>query len=208
MCAHIHANFQAAAAAELLHAKLDARGWVPSPHVVPTQPLLALRRATEGRVLESLHWGLIPSWAHDMKIGAKTFNARADSLDEKPSFRPAFRARRCALLVSGFYEWATVDGKRVPYLFSVPGHAIFCLAGLYETWRPSQGGAEVHSCTIITTAANAQTLPIHDRMPVILGTEVLDRWLDPATPHDALPGLLVPFALPMTIEHATIAAKH
>jgi putative SOS response-associated peptidase YedK len=178
MCAHIQATFQAVEAAEILHAKLAARGWTPSPHVVPTQQLLALRRGADGRVIESLHWGLIPSWAHDLKIGAKTFNA----LD-------------AARLSSA----ASMSGR--PWMGSACPMRSAC-RDARSSASPGSSRRGAHR-----RAANAQTMPLHDRMPVILGLQALDRWLDPATPHDELHGLLVPFADSMMIAPTSIGSK-
>jgi putative SOS response-associated peptidase YedK len=199
----VRATFLAAKAAETLHARLQATLWTPSTNLAPTQPVLALMRDEKGRVVDALRWGLIPSWAVDRKIGNKTFNARAETLTEKPSFRDAFRRRRCAVLVDAFYEWKSVGDARVPHSFQVAGQEIFALAGLWAEWRSPEGEI-VRSCTVITTAANEAARAFHERMPVILDAAALEEWLDPAATAERLQRLLAPFAGELTIAPAKL----
>lgn len=131
-------------------------------------------------------WGLIPSWAKDPEFGVKTFNARAETVAEKPSFRNAFKSRRCLIPVNGFYEWLTTGGAKAPFFIShVDPKEMLVFAGLFETWRGPQ--EEIQSCTIITTEANEFMRELHTRMPVILPPEALGQWLSTgASPADLL----------------------
>jgi len=131
------------------------------------------------RVLEPMRWGLVPSWAHDPAVGNRMINARAETAGAKPSFRAAFRRRRCVVPVDGFYEWAAVPGQRAKqawYLTSGDGEKPLALAGL---WEEGHDGVP-RTCTILTTAADEVVSPIHHRMPVALPADVVDVWLDPA----------------------------
>jgi putative SOS response-associated peptidase YedK len=124
-----------------------------------------------------VRWGLIPSWADDASIGNRLINARAETAAEKPSFRSAFKHRRCLIPTSGFYEWQKVGTKKQPHYIRRPDEVPFAFAGLWERWE--KGGEPIESCTILTTEANGMMRPIHDRMPVILGPEAWGQWLDP-----------------------------
>jgi putative SOS response-associated peptidase YedK len=149
-------------------------------NIAPTQPVAVVRQtsADSPRELAMLHWGLIPSWAKDPKMGARMINARAETVAEKPSFRAAFRRRRCLVLADGYYEWQSTGGRsKQPYYIRRRDDAPFAMAGLWEHWP--KGDPPIESCTVITTAANDLTRPIHDRMPVILNEADYARWLDP-----------------------------
>jgi putative SOS response-associated peptidase YedK len=150
---------------------------VPSYNVAPTRsaPVVINDGA---RALDFFRWGLIPWWAKDPGIGAKTINARADTLAEKPAFRDAFRLRRCLVLADGFFEWKWVAGEKVPHFIRLKSGRSMPFAGLWERWRAPEGNP-VHTCTIVTTTPNAVMAPIHDRMPVILAPEAFESWLDP-----------------------------
>ena len=163
-------------------------------NVAPGTPVLAVRAdARHARSGALLHWGLIPSWAKDPSIGNRLINARADTVAEKPSFRAAFRRRRCIVPANGYYEWMPTGGRKQPYYIRPSGDELFGLAGLYEHWQGPDGPVE--SCTIITTDANELTRPIHVRMPVILPVEAYAHWLDPDSPEPAtLAALLKPAA--------------
>jgi putative SOS response-associated peptidase YedK len=160
----------------------------PRFNIAPTQQILAVRQEEGARPRAAFfRWGLVPSWAKDLKIGASLINARADTVASKPAFRAAFKRRRCLVLADGFYEWPKGDKKgpkEACHIQMADGQPL-AFAGLWEHWD----GAEpaVDSCTIITTDANELMRPLHDRMPVILEARDFARWLDPA-PVD--PGLL------------------
>ncbi|MEL7590129.1 MAG: SOS response-associated peptidase [Anaerolineaceae bacterium] len=142
------------------------------------------------RNVKMFRWGLIPGWAKDVSVGYKMINARAETIDEKPSFRVAFQRRRCLIPADGFYEWKIEDGHKYPYLFTLKDRKPFTFAGLWETWRSQEGG-EINSCTIITTEPNSLVAQYHNRMPVILGYENRWRWLEERTKEE-LKAMLIP----------------
>jgi putative SOS response-associated peptidase YedK len=170
-----------------------APDWRPRYNIAPTQPLLSVLLADGQRRARWLRWGLIPSWAKDPAAISHTINARAETVAEKPMYRSAFRARRCLLLVDGFYEWHAAQGAKAkqPYAIRARDGGGFALAGLWERWH-RDGAEPITSCTIVTTTANATMAPIHDRMPVILDPRDFDAWLDPETPAADLRALLRP----------------
>lgn len=140
-----------------------------------------------------LHWGLIPSWAKDPKIGYKMINARAETADRLPTFRAAFRCRRCLVVASAFYEWDKVSGSRQPYNITRADGKPMAFAGLWEHWEDKEGKTVIDSCAILTTDANAEVARLHNRMPVILEPGVFDLWLDPKEQHvNQLKSLLHP----------------
>jgi putative SOS response-associated peptidase YedK len=140
-----------------------------------------VRQGAMCREMSLLRWGLIPSWAKDTKIGASLINARADTIATKPSFRTAFKRRRCLIPADGFYEWKKGEGKtKQPFYIRLKKDYPFAFAGLWEHWEGPDNSA-IDSCTIVTTEANDTLRPLHDRMPVILQEEDYDRWLDPKT---------------------------
>ena len=136
-------------------------------------------RGSPRRKLVFLHWGLVPSWADDPKIGNRMINARAETAAEKPSFRTAMRRRRCLIVADGFYEWKTVAKRRQPMFIHLRDGRPFAFAGLWESWEGADHSA-LESCTILTTSANDLVRPIHDRMPVIIAPADYGQWLDPA----------------------------
>ena len=161
----------------------------PNYNVAPTQDVAAVRSVDDRRELVSLRWGLVPGWAPDLAIGSRMINARAESVAEKPSYRSAFKKRRCLIVADGFFEWQKQGKTKQPYLIRLKGAEPFCFAGLWERWK------EVETCTIITTEANELMAPIHDRMPVILAPADYALWLDEAVQEpERLTPLLRPFA--------------
>mgnify|MGYP001793779179 CR=1 FL=1 len=152
----------------------------PQYNIAPTQMVAAVlyNSETEKRDFQLLRWGLIPSWAKDSKMGARMINARAETLTEKPSFRSAFKRKRCLVLADGFYEWEKLETKKQPYYFQLRDKQPFAFAGLWEEWH-SPEDEKIASCTIITTNANELLQPIHNRMPVILEQPDYEQWLDP-----------------------------
>lgn len=147
-------------------------------NISPGQQIAAVLRKDDQNTLVNFLWGLIPSWAKDPSIGNKMFNARAETISEKPSFRNAFQKRRCLILADGFYEWQKLGKVKKPLRFSLKSGEPFGLAGLYETWI-SPEKKPVNTCTIITNEPNDLLRPIHDRMPVIVAKEQEAAWIDP-----------------------------
>lgn len=143
--------------------------------------------------LVSFRWGLIPSWAKDPSMGSRLINARAETLTEKPSFRNAFKKRRCLIVADGFYESRKEGNNKIPVFFRFKSGKPFGFAGLYETWT-SPEGKTVATCTIITTEPNDMIRPIHHRMPVIVPKEKEPLWIDPAVQDErSLSSVLKPY---------------
>ena len=161
----------------------------PRFNIAPSQDVAVVRAADDGRALAMLRWGLIPSWAREPNIGYKLINARSETAAEKPSFRSAYRNRRCLIPADGFYEWKREGKTRQPWLFGLGDGAPFAFAGLWERWTVPAGAAltgslsertpgdAVETFTILTTAANETVAPVHSRMPVILPPEATGPWL-------------------------------
>jgi putative SOS response-associated peptidase YedK len=164
----------------------------PSYNVAPTQQVAAVLEDEGGRRLEMLRWGLVPSWADDPEIGARMINARSETAPEKPSFRRAFRGRRCLIPADGFYEWKRENGGKQPYYFHMQGGRPFAFAGLWEGWEKG-GEGTLRTCVILTTRANPVLSGIHDRMPVILPHDAYDAWLDPDAGREELGELMIPY---------------
>lgn len=173
----------------------------PRYNICPTQPVTCVRQSDTGEnEAVNLRWGLVPFWSKDLKIGARMINARSETAATKPSFRAAFKSRRCLILTDGFYEWKKIGKQKQPYYISRRDDQPFCFAGLWESWRDKSAKAEpasepVETCTILTTEANATLQPLHDRMPVILAQDQFDFWLDKEFSNvERLEELLVPLA--------------
>ena len=151
----------------------------PNYNVAPTHEMPIIRRTTaHGRnELVIARWGLIPHWARDMKIAYSTINARSETAASKPAFRDAFNRRRCLVVADGYYEWKRAGKEKQPYLIRVKEGRPFAFAGLWSSWRPPEG-EDIISYTIMTTEPNDLMADIHNRMPVILGSDDHDRWLD------------------------------
>ncbi len=190
-------------------ASASAAEAVPRYNIAPTQDILVVTQ-NGARHLQGYHWGLIPSWAKDPAIGNKMINARAETLAEKPSFRTALARRRCLIPADGFYEWQDATGElpsgkkapRTPMHIRLQGGGLFAFAGLWDEWH-APDGSPLRSCTVITTAPNAVTAPIHDRMPVILRPEDEGLWLDRSvTGASALLPLLAPYPADMMEAYA------
>lgn len=179
-------------------------GLIPLPprpryNIAPTQCVPVALRDEGGVRFGDFFWGLVPQWSRDASMAVRCINARAESVADKSVFREAFRRRRCLVPASGFYEWRHgPDGSRTPFYFSPAeegGELVF--AGLWECWRGD--GEELRSFTIVTTGANRDVSPVHDRMPVILPADTWEQWLDPEERRSerllpllrpALPGVL------------------
>ena len=141
----------------------------PNYNVAPTQEILAIIQQESLNILKKLHWGLVPHWAKDITIDYKMINARVETVASKPSFRDAFRKRRCLIPADGFYEWKGPKGDKQPFFIALPDEKPFAFAGLWETWRDKDNEDEPYrSCTIITKDASEGLKNIHDRMPAAL----------------------------------------
>jgi putative SOS response-associated peptidase YedK len=170
----------------------------PNYNVAPTQDVLAVVEADGGRYLDAFFWGLVPSWAKDVKIGSRMINARAETLAEKSAFKKPFATRRCLVPADGFYEWKKIGTGKKPkkqpmFIRRLDGEPL-AFAGIWSLWRgPDRDQEPLRSLTIVTTAPNELMGAIHDRMPVILPEERWAPWLD-RTNDDlgALQAMLVP----------------
>ncbi len=178
---------------ERFDAEIEGFDFTPRYNAAPMQWLPVVRQRPGGaRILHLLRWGLVPSWSKDESIATKTINARGESVADKPSFRAAFRRRRCIVPISGFYEWQTVAGGKQPfYIHPVEGE-FFGLAGLWERWTRPTDGEALDTFTLITTTANAAMRPLHDRMPVILAPADYAAWLSAGTALDQVQRLIQP----------------
>jgi putative SOS response-associated peptidase YedK len=157
--------------------------FVPRYNVAPTTDVLGVAEHADGsRLVRSYRWGLIPSWATDPSFGSRSFNARAETVATKPSFRAAFAKRRIVVPADGYFEWRKGPaGERQPFYLRRADGRPLALAGLSELWRDPNADADtplLATCTIVTTAASLELAEIHDRMPVVLETDAIERWLD------------------------------
>ena len=164
----------------------------PRFNVAPTQTVSIVRATTERRYeLVEARWGLIPAWSKEPRTAYATFNARVETVASKPAFRAAYRARRCLVPASGFYEWREEGGRKQPWYFSAADGQELAFAGLWEEWR-GPDAPPLLSCTILVGTANDLVAPIHDRMAVILGADDYATWLDPAQAPETIARLLCP----------------
>ncbi|MCL4236037.1 MAG: SOS response-associated peptidase [Deltaproteobacteria bacterium] len=198
MCGRYALNMAPKSLAEMYEADWEDWKAAPDPptryNIAPTQPVLIVRNAHDARRrLAPVMWGLVPSWSKDPSMAARMINARAETAAEKPSFRAAMKYRRCLVPATHFYEWQKRGATKQPWCIRLRDGSPMAFAGLWEHWS-SPDGAELESCTILTTSANALMEPLHERMPVILHRRDVDRWLDPAIQKsDGVADLLAPF---------------
>lgn len=158
-------------------------------NIAATQSIVCVRQADAARSSVMMRWGLVPSWANDLKIGARMTNARSETAAEKPSFRTAIKKRRCLIPADGFFEWEKVDSRtKQPWLIHYRNHTPFAFAGLWESWSPrtaeKSSDEPILSCSILTTQSNTEMSEIHDRMPVVIEPQDYSAWLS----HQASPG--------------------
>ena len=166
----------------------------PRYNIAPSHYVYIIsRNPRQENKLEMMKWGLVPSWSKDPKIGNRMINARVETVTMKPSFKHILKTNRCLVPCSGFYEWKTVDKRKVPYYIGLKNSKIFCLAGIYDVWKDSDGN-DLKTFTIITTQPNNTLKPIHNRMPVILHQEFEDQWLNTKIQDsDSIERLLRPY---------------
>jgi putative SOS response-associated peptidase YedK len=174
----------------------DGTGFLAHFNAAPTQNLPVIRiRKQQDRALNLLRWGLVPSWAKDTKMGKTLFNARGETIADRPAFRAAFKRRRCLVPVTGYYEWQKTPGGKVPHYIHLLNCEQFAIAGLHEFCAGKDGADPIESYTIITTGPNEMIARIYDRMPVILPEDAHAEWLDPSNGKtDALQRLLQPYS--------------
>lgn len=206
MCGRFNSISSAKDFLKIFNARLDGEELTPNHNVAPTALIYALINASldvsEKRILTSLRWGLVPSWAKDKSKAAGMINARSETLHQKPSFKNLLSQHRCVIPMQGFYEWSVVDGpgsrpaKQAHYISRTDG-AIMAVAGLWTSWRdpwPAEhqdiSNVILNTCTIITTQANNKLRDIHHRMPVILEQHGVEQWL--STDNVARLDILVP----------------
>ena len=155
---------------------LEVPEWIPRYNIAPTQQAPTVRYRAGKPIFTALRWGLVPSWAKELAVGNRMINARSETVDSKPAFRDAFQKRRCLIVADGFFEWKNVGKRKFPFYITRVDGRPFCMAGLWETWGPP--GAQIETCTILTTVANARLEPLHERMPVLVAAENYGTWLD------------------------------
>lgn len=171
----------------------------PRYNIAPTQNVLSVYESPDGREMTFYRWGLIPSWAKDVSMGARLINARSETVAEKPAFRQAFKQRRCIIPADGFYEWQKIGGRKQPFFFGMRDESPFGFAGLWERWE-GEGSRVINSCAILTTKANEVLSPVHDRMPVILHRDDYELWLDTdARKLDLVKEVLRPYPAEMMV---------
>jgi putative SOS response-associated peptidase YedK len=164
----------------------------PRFNIAPSQPVAVVFDREGKRVLDEFRWGLVPRWAKDPAIGNRLINARAETVASLPSFRDAFKERRCVIPATRYYEWQRAGSRKIPHSIARPDGASMSFAGLWEAWRDRATGELLYTCVIITTEANATLARIHDRMPVILPRDAIDAWLAPNEDPITLQRLLQP----------------
>jgi putative SOS response-associated peptidase YedK len=183
--------------ADLLAARFglpETPGFRPRFNIAPSQliPVIGAKAGGHGRGLAMFKWGFIPHWQQDDK-GMKPVNARSETVGTTPLFADSFRLRRCLVIADGFYEWKTVNKKKMPVHFRLKSHEPFGFAGVWDVWNGPQG--KVFSAAIITTEPNELTREVHNRMPVILARGDEASWLDPANQDAAkLQAMLKPYS--------------
>lgn len=207
MCGRFVSTQSADAIADFFGASFEGESLPANYNVAPTTDVYGVVASAQGeRRLEPFHWGLVPTWAKDTKIGSKMINARAETVAEKPAFKSLLKKHRLIVPMDGFYEWKaggegaalTKAGKpaKTPMFIHRVDDEPLAVAGLWATWRDKELGPDapwLHSCTLITTSANGTMSPVHDRMPVILPKSMWDAWLDPTNSDiELLRSMLVP----------------
>ena len=194
MCGRLNMSLDPADLADELRLDVISYDYTPRYNVPPGSfvPIVVERLDDEGQLtrrLETASWGLVPGWAKDTKIGFKAFNARSETVLEKPMFRQSIKRRRCALPIPGYYEWETTEDGKQPWMMSAAGDDPLFMAGLFEFWKqPDQSW--LVSTTILTMEAAGHLRDVHHRMPVFLNRGGVDEWIDPAVPSAEVPPLL------------------
>lgn len=177
-----------------IQAFMEEELYAPSFNIAPSQAVLAVINDGTRNRMGFLKWGLIPPWAKNMSMGNKMINARAETISEKPSFRNAFKKKRCLVIADSFYEWKRhEDQTKTPMRIKLKSDELFAMAGIWEGWK-SPDGKPLYTCSVITTGPNELMKTIHDRMPVILKPEDESTWLEPGLlENHKLESLLIPY---------------
>ena len=149
---------------------------VPRYNITPSQDIAVVRAGDDGRELALARWGLVPGWSKEARPKYSTINARVESVAEKPTYRTAFRHKRCLIPADGFYEWHKSGDQKVPHYIRMQDESVFAFAGLWEHWEDEQQAFD--SCAIITLPASGIMTTIHTRMPAIIAAADYDAWLD------------------------------
>jgi putative SOS response-associated peptidase YedK len=159
-----------------------------NPDLRPTNtaPVVRLAHGSMQREVALLRWGLVPSWAKELKFGVRCINARAETLATTPSFRTAYRKRRCLVPLNAFFEWSGEPGHKIKWRIGLKDEPLFALAGLWEWWKDPATERGIETYTIVTTRANDLIAQIHNRMPVVIAERDYDRWLDAEDPASDL----------------------
>lgn len=189
MCGRFQLSVKGKQISERFNVEVFDEFYKPNYNCAPSQKLPVITN-TEQNKLSFFKWGLVPFWAKDPKIGYKLINTRAETILEKPSFKNAFKKRRCLVPANGFYEWKK-DKNKTPYRIFLKSEAIFSMAGIWENWKDAEG-RPLHSFSIITTKSNELMGSIHSRMPVILSPDDEKEWLT-NDDEKSLKALLAPF---------------
>ncbi|NHZ69726.1 MAG: hypothetical protein GWP20_00635 [Thermotogales bacterium] len=183
---------------DIEQALFDTSRFEPSYNIAPGRNVAVVRDGPNGRELVPVRWGLVPHWSKESSTKYSTINARAETVAEKPTYRDAFKSRRCLIPATGFYEWKRDGEQKIPHHIQLPGGGLFAFAGLWDHWEKQEEGFD--SCSIIVTTANEIMKPVHDRMPVILNQAYYNAWLNPAHGNRAqLQSMLVPYAGTMDV---------
>jgi putative SOS response-associated peptidase YedK len=170
--------------------EIEGKPHKPRFNVAPTQPILTVRIDHGKRKISDMRWGLIPNWAGGLT--SANFNARSETITNRPSFRDLIGSNRCLIPADGFYEWQKIGGVNQPFAFEVGNRELFAFAGLWDEWKGPDGKV-IQSCTILTTESNSLVAAVHNRMPVIVTKERYGAWLNPKTPLETVLAILKPF---------------
>jgi putative SOS response-associated peptidase YedK len=192
MCGRFSLTKEEAAIEKRFNAKFYSNDLIKRYNVAPGQLSLVIT-GEKPEELQLFKWGLVPSWASESKIGYKMINAKSETIFEKPSFRNLIKKRRCLVISDGFYEWKPLAGKhKQPYRILLKDAGLFAFAGLWDAWTDKSTGEIMNTFTVITTDANEQVAPIHDRMPVILHEEDEKKWIGSDLKQEEIAAMLKP----------------
>jgi putative SOS response-associated peptidase YedK len=164
------------------------QGWNVSPkasyNIAPSQKAGIIFRDDERNIYDEFQWGLIPNWSKDLKTAYSMINAKAETINQKPSFKNSFIKKRCLVPATGFFEWKKVGNGKIPYYIFLDGGQLFSFAGIFDEWFSKNESSErkdsIKTFSIITTEANELVAEIHDkkRMPVIIEKKDRELWLN------------------------------